>query len=61
MEDNSTFFLSLGLVVLGIVRLSTLLHELGHAIPMLLLTKQTVTIYIGSYADKRNSFRNCLS
>uniref|UniRef100_UPI00404AA528 tetratricopeptide repeat protein n=1 Tax=Flavobacterium sp. TaxID=239 RepID=UPI00404AA528 len=40
------FFFTRGLVVI--------LHELGHAIPAILLTKKEVTIYIGSYGDSKN-------
>lgn len=32
-----------------------LFHELGHAIPAILLTRQTVSIYIGSYGDPKKS------
>lgn len=32
-----------------------ILHELGHAIPAQLLTKQKVTVYIGSYGDPKKS------
>jgi hypothetical protein len=32
------------------------LHELGHAIPALLMTKDEVTIYIGSIGSPYNSF-----
>jgi hypothetical protein len=32
------------------------LHELGHAIPALLLTREEVTIYIGSLGDPGKSF-----
>ncbi|KUJ62970.1 hypothetical protein AR687_06140 [Flavobacteriaceae bacterium CRH] len=32
-----------------------ILHELGHAIPALLFTKQKVTVYIGSYGDPKKS------
>lgn len=34
-----------------------LTHELGHAIPAMLLTKESVTVYIGSYGDSRKSLR----
>jgi len=34
-----------------------LFHELGHAIPAILLTKQKVTIYIGSYGDPNKSLK----
>lgn len=36
---------------------SLFLHELGHAIPALIFTKKTVSIYIGSYGSKENSFK----
>lgn len=32
------------------------LHELGHAIPALLMTRDEVTIYIGSFGSPYNSF-----
>jgi len=34
-----------------------LFHELGHAIPAILLTKQKVTVYIGSYGDPNKSLK----
>lgn len=36
--------------------ITVLFHELGHAIPALLMTREKVSIYIGSYGDKKNSF-----
>lgn len=33
-----------------------LFHELGHAIPAILMTRQTVSIYIGSYGDPKKSW-----
>lgn len=39
------------LLVLGIRSLTTLVHEMGHAIPALLFTKETVKVYIGTYGD----------
>lgn len=39
------------LLVLGIRSLTTLVHEMGHAIPALLFTKDTVKVYIGTYGD----------
>ncbi|MES2732260.1 MAG: tetratricopeptide repeat protein [Bacteroidota bacterium] len=33
----------------------TLLHELGHAIPALLFTQDTVTMYVGSYGNPENN------
>ena len=49
----------LGLLVLVIITrpFTVLLHELGHAIPAMLLTKEGATVYIGSYGDKSQSFR----
>lgn len=35
--------------------LTVILHELGHAIPALLFTKQKVTVYIGSYGETKKS------
>ena len=35
--------------------LTVLFHELGHAIPAILLTKEKVTIYVGSYGDPNKS------
>lgn len=35
--------------------LTTMIHELGHGIPALFLTKGKVTLYIGSYGNKENS------
>lgn len=32
-------------------------HELGHAIPIILLTKEAVTVYIGSYGDVERCFK----
>lgn len=34
-----------------------LVHELGHAVPALLLTRAPVTVYLGSYGDRRNTWR----
>jgi tetratricopeptide (TPR) repeat protein len=36
---------------------TVLFHELGHAIPVILLTKQKATIYIGSYGDPKKSLK----
>ncbi len=35
----------------------TLFHELGHAIPLLFITKENVTIHIGSYGEAKNSLK----
>ncbi|MCW3104311.1 MAG: hypothetical protein JWO09_2751 [Bacteroidetes bacterium] len=37
--------------------MTILLHELGHAIPAMLLTGGKVTIYVGSYGNRENSQR----
>ncbi|WP_124981267.1 tetratricopeptide repeat protein [Nonlabens xiamenensis] len=34
---------------------TVIFHELGHGIPALLLTKDKVTLYIGSYGDPKHS------
>jgi tetratricopeptide (TPR) repeat protein len=34
-----------------------LFHELGHAIPVILLTKQKATVYIGSHGDPKRSIK----
>ena len=49
----------LGLLVLVIITrpFTVLLHELGHAIPAMLLTKEGATVYVGSYGDKSQSFK----
>ena len=49
----------LGLLLLVIITrpFTVLFHELGHAIPAMLMTKQGATVYIGSYGDKKQSFK----
>lgn len=32
-------------------------HELGHAIPLLFMTEEDVTIYIGSYGETKNNLK----
>jgi len=49
--------LSLILLVLLTRPLTVIFHELGHAIPAILLTKEKVTVYIGSYGDPKKSLR----
>ena len=52
-------FLIIILSLIGLITiarpLTTLFHELGHAIPAMLLTKEKVTVYIGSYGNFKNS------
>lgn len=43
------------LIVLITRPFTVLFHELGHAIPAILITRKTVSIYIGSYGDPSNS------
>jgi tetratricopeptide (TPR) repeat protein len=57
MQYFPLFLLLLILLVLITRPLTVLFHELGHAIPAILLTKQKVTIYIGSYGDPENSIK----
>lgn len=49
------------LILIGLVLiarpLTVLFHEIGHAIPAILLTKQKATIYIGSYGDPKKSVK----
>lgn len=54
------FFFILVLLALLICLLwpiTTLIHEIGHAIPALLFTRKKVTLYIGSYGDPDKSAR----
>lgn len=55
-----TLLLFASLVVFSFLT-TTIFHELGHGISALLMTKQPVTIYIGSYGDKNNSLKIKLS
>ncbi len=44
-------------ILLGVAFFVTVtLHELGHAIPALLMTRDDVTIYIGSFGSSYNCF-----
>ena len=45
------------LLFLLLLPVMVLLHELGHAIPLMLMTKQRVTLYVGSFGDEQYSFR----
>ena len=49
----------LGVILLGIITrpFTVLFHELGHAIPAILLTRQKVTVYLGSYGDSARSVK----
>ena len=48
-------FLFIVFVILIARPITTLFHELGHAIPALVFTKEAVIIYIGSYGDTDKS------
>lgn len=37
------------------VYINTIVHEFGHAIPLVLLTKQKAEVYLGSHGDKEDS------
>ena len=37
--------------------ITTLIHELGHAIPSLMFTDKDVVIHIGSYGDSKKSLK----
>lgn len=57
MQYAPIFFLILIGLVLITRPLTVLFHELGHAIPAILLTKQKVSIYIGSHGDPKKSLK----
>ena len=50
-------FLAIFLLLIITRPFTVLLHELGHAIPVILATKQPATIYVGSYGDQKYSFK----
>jgi tetratricopeptide (TPR) repeat protein len=52
-----TFIVLVACLILATRPVTTLLHELGHAIPAILLTKQKVTIYLGSFGNPDKSIR----
>ena len=37
--------------------LTTFIHEMGHAIPALIYSREKVRVYIGSYGDPKNSYQ----
>jgi tetratricopeptide (TPR) repeat protein len=55
------YFLIMILIVIVLIfitrALTVLLHELGHAIPALILTKQKVAVYVGSYGNPDKCLR----
>jgi len=56
VESFPIIFLFFALLVLITRPFTVLFHELGHAIPAILITGQPVTIYIGSYGNPEKSF-----
>jgi hypothetical protein len=57
MEYMPAIFLGIGLLWFITRPFTVLLHELGHAIPFMLLTKKGADVYVGSYGDKKQSFK----
>lgn len=55
MEYFPLILLSLSLILAIIRPFTVLFHELGHAIPAMIMTKEKVTIYLGSYGDPNKS------
>ncbi len=45
------------LTILLVRSLTTFVHEMGHALPALLFSKDKVTVYVGSYGDPEGSWR----
>jgi len=55
MDYFPFILLFFALLVLVTRPFTVLFHELGHAIPAILMTRQKVSIYIGSYGDPKRS------
>lgn len=55
MEHFFLFLLYATLLILTVRAFTVLFHELGHAIPAIVLTRQTVRVYIGSHGDPKES------
>ena len=49
-------FISIALVMI-LRSFTTLIHELGHAFPALLFTRNAVKVYVGTYGDTKGSYR----
>ena len=60
MQYLPGIFFGLFLLVVITRPFTVLFHELGHAIPAMLMTKQGATVYVGSYGDKKQSFQLAL-
>lgn len=48
-------YMGFGLILLLVRFFTVIFHELGHAIPALIFTKDNVTVYLGSYGDEKDS------
>jgi tetratricopeptide (TPR) repeat protein len=57
MQYFPIFLLILAVLVLITRPLTVLFHELGHAIPAILLTKRKATVYVGSHGDPKKSLK----
>ncbi len=57
MQYFAIFLLLLVCLVLVTRPMTVFFHEFGHAIPAILLTKQKVSIYIGSHGDPNKSLK----
>jgi tetratricopeptide (TPR) repeat protein len=45
------------LALLVLRSITTLVHELGHALPALFFTEKMVTVHVGTYGDLTNSYK----
>ncbi len=59
MEILIGVFIAIGFIFVVVLSrvITTTIHELGHAIPSLILTNGSVEIHIGSFGDNKNSFK----
>lgn len=57
MENILYTFLGLFILFITTRPFTILFHELGHAIPAALLTREKVRVYLGSYGEPDKSFR----
>ena len=55
IESYLILLFLIALLVLVTSPFTVLIHELGHAIPAILLTRKKVSIYIGSHGDPKKS------
>jgi hypothetical protein len=56
LESLFTGILPLILLLFVVFFITVTLHELGHAVPALIMTRDEITIYIGSLGDTYKSF-----